>query len=397
MNWTEIEQKDYMQVFERLPVTLIKGRGMYVRDNKGKRYLDFVAGIAVVSLGHCHPVLVKAVNRQSHLLFHTSNLFYTTPQLKLAELLIKNSDMKRVFFANSGTEAVEGAVKLARRWGSINLNGAFEVISANNSFHGRTLAMIAATGQQKFQHPYEPLPAGFINVPYNDIDAIKAATTDKTCAVLIEAIQGEGGVNIPHPEYLKQVRAWCDEKNLLLILDEVQTGVGRCGTLFAYRQSGIIPDVVALAKGLAGGIPIGAVLATEKASVFVKGDHGTTFGGNALACAASHAVLSYIIKNDIPSHSLNMGTLMLDGLKKLKQEFPCIADVRGKGLLLAMQFENNLAKDTALACLDMGLLVNNLKPNLLRFIPPLIVQPKDINKALGILRKALQRVIEQCE
>lgn len=396
MNWTTIEQKDYMQVFERLPVTLVKGRGMYVRDDKGKRYLDFVAGIAVVSLGHCHPVLVKAINRQSHLLLHTSNLFYTTPQLKLAELLIKNSEMQRVFFANSGTEAVEGAVKLARRWGHLKLNGAYEVISANNSFHGRTLAMIAATGQYKFQQPYEPMPAGFINVPYNDIDAIKTATTDKTCAILLEAIQGEGGVIVPQPDYIKQVREWCDEKNLLLILDEVQTGVGRCGTLFAYQQSGVIPDVVALAKGLAGGVPIGAVLATEKASVFAKGEHGTTFGGNALACAASCAVLNYIIKNNLPSHASDMGVLMLDGLRKLQHEFQCIVDVRGKGLLLAMQFEHDIAKDVALACLNMGLLVNNLKPNLLRFIPPLIVQPADINKALGILQKALRQVTEQC-
>jgi len=395
MNWHEIEQKDFMQVFERLPVTLVKGRGMYVRDDKGKRYLDFVAGIAVLSLGHCHPVLVKAINRQSHKLFHTSNLFYTTPQLKLARLLLKNSGMQRAFFANSGAEAVEGAVKLARRWGHINLNGAYEVISANNSFHGRTLSMVAATGQPKFQHPYEPLPTGFINVPFDDISAIKEATTEKTCAVLLEVIQGEGGVNIPQADYLEQVRQWCDEKNLLLILDEVQTGVGRCGTLFAYQQCGVIPDVIALAKGLAGGVPIGAILATEKASVFAKGEHGTTFGGNALACAASCAVLEYIIKHDLPTHARSMGELILGGLKKLQQEFPCIVDVRGKGLLLALQFNQDIAKDVALACLDMGLLVNNLKPNLLRFIPPLIVQPADINKALCILQKALYKITEQ--
>ena len=395
MNWTEIEQKDFMQVFERLPVTLVKGRGMYVRDDKGKRYLDFVAGIAVLSLGHCHPVLVKAINRQSHKLFHTSNLFYTTPQLKLARLLLKNSDMQRAFFANSGAEAVEGAVKLARRWGHINLSGAYEVISAKNSFHGRTLSMVAATGQPKFQHPYEPLPTGFINVPFDDISAIKEATSEKTCAVLLEVIQGEGGVNVPQTDYIKQVRQWCDEKNLLLILDEVQTGVGRCGTLFAYQQCGIIPDVIALAKGLAGGVPIGAVLATEKASVFAKGEHGTTFGGNALACAASCAVLEYIIKHDLPTHAHDIGELMLGGLKKLQQEFPCIVDVRGKGLLLALQFNQDIAKDVALACLDMGLLVNNLKPNLLRFIPPLIVQPADINKALCILQKALYKITEQ--
>jgi len=391
MDWPQLEQKYYMPVFERLPVTLVRGRGAHVWDDKGRRYLDFVSGIAVNSLGHCHPAVVKAVNRQVRRLIHTSNLFYTTPQLELAELLVNHSAMKKVFFCNSGTEAVEGGVKLARRWGHLKLGGAYEVITAMDSFHGRTLAMVAATGQPKFQKPYEPLPAGFVNVAYNDIEAIKSTTTPKTCAVLLEPVQGEGGVNIPGPEYLKQVRAWCDEKGILLILDEVQSGVGRCGSLFAYEQFGIEPDILALAKGLAGGIPIGAFLATEKASVFARGEHGTTFGGNPLACSAGYAALKYIIDNDIPGHAKSMGEMLLNGLAKLKNEFKFITEVRGKGLLVAVEFNSDIAKGVALLCLEQGLLVNNLKPNLIRLIPPLIVQVKEIEKALLLLRRALRQ------
>jgi predicted acetylornithine/succinylornithine family transaminase len=344
----------------------------------------------VNSLGHCHPAVVRAVSKQVRTLIHTSNLFYTEPQLELAELLVNHSAMKRVFFANSGAEAVEGAVKLARRWGALKLGGAYEVITATGSFHGRTLAMVAASGQPKFQKAYEPLPSGFINVAYNDIEAIKTATTSKTCAVMLEPIQGEGGVNIPDQGYLKLVRAWCDKKGLLLILDEVQTGIGRCGTLFAYEQYGIEPDVMALAKGLAGGIPIGAVLSTEEASVFARGDHGTTFGGNPLACAAGTAVLKYIIENDVPANARSMGEMLLGGLTKLKDEFGFIKDARGKGLLQAVEFDRDIAKGVALLCLEQGLIVNNLKPNLLRLIPPLIVQPRDVEKALRLLKRALK-------
>ena len=391
MDHVESEKKYYMPVYERVPVTLVRGKGVNVWDDTGKRYLDFVSGIAVNSLGHCHPAVVGAINKQVRTLIHTSNLFYTTPQLELAELLVTHSAMKKAFFCNSGAEAVEGAVKLARRWGQLKLGGAYEVITATGSFHGRTLAMVAATGQPKFQKPYEPLPAGFVNVAFNDIDAIKKATTNKTCAVLLEPIQGEGVVNIPDPGYLKQVRAWCDQKGLLLVLDEVQTGVGRCGTLFAYEQYGIEPDVMALAKGLAGGIPIGAVLATDKASVFARGDNGTTFGGNPLACAAGTAVLKYIIENDIPAHAKTMGDLLLSGLTKLKNEFKIIKEVRGVGLLQAIEFNQDIAKGVALLCLEQGFLVNNLKPNLIRLIPPLVVQPTDIAKALRLLKHSLKQ------
>ena len=308
---------------------------MYVWDDAGRRYLDFVAGIAVVSLGHCHPVLVNALKgKQAGELIHTSNLLDSVPQLKLAECSWPaHSCCQRVFFGNSGAEATEAAAKLARRYGYHALGGAYEVITARGSFHGRTLAMTAASGQEKFQKPYAPLPSGFVNVPYGSIAEIKQATTAKTCAVMLEAIQGEGGVNVPPPGYLKEVRAWCDEQKLLLILDEVQTGLGRCGSLFAYQQFGVEPDVMTLAKGLASGVPIGAVLAKESASVFALGEHGSTFGGNPLACAAGYAVTGYIIDHDLSGHARLMGARMMAGLRKLKEEFAFITEVRGLGLL----------------------------------------------------------------
>ena len=391
MDWTELEKKYYMPVYERTPLTLVRGKGCYVWDDAGRRYLDFVAGIAVDSLGHCHPALVKAISHQVRTLIQTSNIFYTIPQLQLAELLVSHSAMKKVFFGNSGTEAVEGAVKLARRWGQLKLGGAYEVITAWNSFHGRTLAMVAATGQAKFHKPYEPLPTGFVNVDYDDIEAIKSATTEKTCAVMLEPVQGEGGVNVPAPDYLKKVREWCNHKELLLILDEVQTGIGRTGSLFAYEQYGIEPDVLVLAKGLAGGVPIGAFLSTEEAAVFGKGEHGTTFGGNPLACAAGYATLKYIIDNDVSAHVREMGALLLDGLERLKKEFKFIRELRGKGLLLGMEFDADIARGVMLLCLEQGLLVNELKPNLIRLIPPLVVSSFEIKQALGMLKRALKQ------
>ena len=395
MNWPELEQKYYMPLFDRLPITLVKGEGMYVWDDVGKKYLDFMAGIAVVSLGHCHPVLVDAVSEQVKTLVHTSNLYYTIPQLKLAELLIEHSAFQKVFFCNSGAEATEAAVKLARRYGHLNLNGAYEVITATGSFHGRTLAMVSASGQDKFQKPYTPLPSGFINVAYDNIEAIKEATGPKTCAVMLEAVQGEGGVNVPDPGYLKQVREWCDSKGLLFILDEVQTGIGRTGSLFAYQQSGLVPDMITLAKGLASGIPIGALLATGKASVFARGEHGSTFGGNPLACAAGYAVLKYIIENDLAGHSSKMGRQLLEGIKQIALKFNCVSEIRGKGLLLAAEFNTDIATKTVLACLKNGLLINRVKPNAIRLMPPLIVQPSDIDAAMDILTVSLEQVMEK--
>ena len=392
-NWQELEHQYFMHTFDRVPVTLVKGQGARVWDEDGREYLDFVAGWAVNSLGHCHPVVAEAVTEQAHTLIQTSNQFYTIPQLRLAELLVQNSCLDKVFLCNSGAEANEGAVKLARRYGKLNLNGAYEVITAMNSFHGRTLAMTAATGQPKFQQPYLPLPLGFINVEYNNIKAIEAATTNQTCAVMLEPVEAEGGVIIPDDKYLAAVRAWCNQKGILLILDEIQTGVGRTGTLFAYEQYSIEPDIMTLAKGLGSGVPIGAILAKDRASVFVPGDHGSTFGGNVLACAASYAALRFIIDNDIAGNAKRVGSYFINGLEGLKQKFDFITDVRGCGLLVAMEFSSDIAQSVLMTCLDGGLLVNRLKPNAVRFMPPLIIGNEEVDEALGILDRALSSIV----
>ena len=390
-SWQEIESKYYMQTVNRTPVTLVRGRVVRVWDDNGREYLDFVGGWAVNSLGHCHPVVYEAVTKQVATLIHTSNQFYTVPQIQLAELLIQNSCFDRVFFSNSGAEANEGAVKLARRYGKLHLDGAYEVITMMNSFHGRTLAMVAATGQRKHQEPYAPLPEGFINVEYDNIDAIKAATGKNTCAVMLEAIQGEGGVNVPKDGYLKQVHSLCQERGILLILDEIQTGMGRTGTLFAYEQYGIEPDIMTLAKGLGGGVPIGAFLAKERACVFEPGEHGSTFGGNPLACAAGYATLKFVLEHNIAENCHRMGEYLMARLEGLKGKFDLILGVRGRGLLLAVEFSSEIAGGVVNACLQQGLLLNAVKPNAIRFIPPLIIGEKEVDEAIAILERVLAR------
>ncbi|OGN97680.1 MAG: acetylornithine aminotransferase [Chloroflexi bacterium RBG_13_51_36] len=391
-DWQDLEKKLFLQTIKRAPVTLVRGKGARAWDDQGRKYLDFTAGWATNSLGHCPPVVVKALEKQARTLIHTSSQFYTVPQLELAQLLIQYSCLNRVFFCNSGAEANEGSVKLARRYGKLRLNGAYEVITAYNSFHGRTLAMTAATGQSKFQESYTPLPIGFINVEYNNVEAIKGATSEKTCAVLLEPIQAEGGVNIPDNDYLKKVQSWCREKGILLILDEVQTGAGRTGTLFAYEQYGVEPDIMALAKGIGSGVPIGAFLAKEAASVFSLGEHGSTFGGNPLVCAAAHAALKYQIDHKIPAQAKRVGNYFLTKLGSLKQQFDFITDVRGRGLLIALEFNQEIGDKLLLACLNKGLLVNRLKPNALRFMPPLIITEKEVDEAIGILKEALGEI-----
>ena len=390
-NWQELEQKYFLNTVKRVPLTLVRGEGARVWDDKGKEYLDFVGGWAVNSLGHCPPIVVRAIEEQARTLIQASNQFYTIPQLRLAELLVKNSCFDKVFFGNSGAEANEGAVKLARKYGKLHRGGAYQVITTLNSFHGRTLAMVAATGQWKFQQPYTPLPEGFINVEYNRIEAIASATTSQTCAVMLEPIQGEGGVNIPDDNYLKEVRAFCDEKGLLLILDEIQTGIGRTGSLFAYQQYGIEPDIMTLAKGLGSGVPIGAILAKERVACFEPGDHGSTFGGNPLACAAAYATLNFILKNNIPQKVQKVGNYFLDKLESLRSRFNFITEVRGRGLLTAVEFKGDIADRLVMACLERGLLVNRLKPNALRFMPPLVIIERDVDEAVAILAKALEK------
>lgn len=388
----EMVQKYLMNTTQWMPMILVKGEGAYVWDEEGKRYLDFVGGWAVCCLGHCHPVLVKAITEQAKTLTQASPNVCDPQKIKLAELLVKNSCLDKVFFQSTGAEANEGAVKLARRYGKLKLNGAFEVITALNSFHGRTLAMTAATGQPHYQENYKPLPAGFKNVPFNDVNAIKAATTSDTCAVMLEPVQGEGGVNIPDDDYLTQIRQWCDDKGILLILDEIQTGMGRCGTLFAYQQYGIEPDIMTLAKGLGGGVPIGAFLSKDHCAVFGPGDHGSTYGGNPLMCAVGYAVVKYLVEKDIPGNALKVGGYLLQKLQQLQQKYPFIKNVRGKGLLVAIEFDKPLAQDIMLACLQEGLWTNRVQPNSIRMMPPLIIGNKEVDQAVMILEKVLAGV-----
>lgn len=390
-DWMERESQVYFQIHKRTPLVIESGEGTYVFDANGRRYLDFVAGIAVNSLGHRHPVLVNAIREQADKLIHISNIFYSEPQVQLAELLVQHSCMDRVYFLNSGAEANEAAIKLARRWGRDYKEGAFEIISALNSFHGRTLAAITATGTERYKAPFAPLPPGFITVPFDDVDALKQATTPQTCAILLEVIQGEGGVNIPADDYLRNVRAWCDEQKILLILDEVQTGIGRTGSLFAYEQTGIEPDVMTLAKGLAGGVPIGALLAKEAAAAaFLPGDHGSTFGGNPLATGAGYAVLKYVIDEDLSGQVRRKGERLLARLRSLEDRYPEITEVRGRGLLCAVQFDSDIAEQIVGACMDRGLLVNQLKPNAIRLMPPLTVREEELDEAVDTIEAALQ-------
>jgi len=379
----ELAERYLMQTGRRLPVTFVRGRGCLLYDDAGREYLDLVAGIAVNLLGHAHPDVVAAVSRQSAELIHASNLYFTQPQVDLARRLVELSFPSRVFFCNSGAEANEAAIKLARKWGTKNREGAFEIISTTGSFHGRTLATITAGGQHKYSDPYRPLPDGFVHVAYNDAKAIEAATNDKTVAVMLEPVMGEIGVIPAAQGYLRQVRDWCDQQNLLLILDEVQTGLGRTGRWFAHQHSGITPDVMTLAKGLGGGLPIGACLANHRADVFEPGDHGSTFGGNPLACSAAAAVLHVIERDGLVGHAAEMGELLQSYIGDLGAQ-----DVRGVGLMQALEFEEAKAKPFQQACLDSGLIVNAVDEHSVRLVPPLIITAEQIDRAHPIMRKA---------
>ncbi len=390
--WQELEAKYYMTTGRRVPLTIVRGEGQRVWDGEGNVYLDFVGGWAVDTLGHCHQVVTDALQKQGRTLIQTSNQFYTIPQVQLAEVLIENSCMDRIYMGNSGAEANDAAVKLARKHGKLHRNGAYEVITALNSFHGRTFGMVAATGQPHYQENFLPMPEGFLHVPYDDIEAIKAATNDKTCAIMLEPVQGEGGVIVPNEGYLPAVRDWCDEQGLLLIYDEIQTGIGRLGTLFGYQQSGAEPDVMTLAKGMGGGVPIGAILAKEAASVFTPGDHGSTYGGNPLTCAVAFAVVSYVINSHVLNNVRATGERLLAGLGELKKDFGLVSDIRGRGLLQAMEFTRDISGEVLTACLKNGLLVNAVRPNALRFMPPLVVTEAEVDEALHKLRQSLQQV-----
>lgn len=393
--WVELDRRFFMDTgHRRLGITLVRGEGARVWDEAGRAYLDFIAGWAACSLGHCHPVIVEALREQSTRLILASADVYTIPQIELAELLTESSGLAKVFFCNSGAEANEGAVKLARKYGKLHRHGAYEVISAWKGFHGRTLAMVAATGKPEYQAPFTPLPEGFIHVPYNDVTALRAAVRERTCAILLEPIQGEGGVNIPGENYFKEVRALCDERGILLILDEVQTGCGRTGTLWAHDASGIRPDIMVVGKGLGGGVPVAAFLANDQAACFGPGDHGSTFGGNPLCCAVAAAAFRFIVKEDLSGNAGRVGSYLKERLLSLHAKWNVVKEVRGRGLLLAMEFTKPIALTMAQACRDRGLLVNPIPPHTIRFMPPLIINRQDVDQAVALLDAAFEQVAQ---
>ncbi|MBA26454.1 MAG: aspartate aminotransferase family protein [Chloroflexi bacterium] len=388
--WKELESKYYMFLVRRQPMVLERGEGARVWDVDGKEYLDFTSGWAVNNAGHCNEAVADAIAEQARTLVQTSNQFYTIPQLKLAEILVENSCLDKIFICNSGAEANEGAIKLAKKYGKKNKDGAYEIITALNSFHGRTMMNVSATGQPHYQELFEPIPTGFTHVPYNDLAAIKNATNDNTVAVMIEPVQGEGGVNIPSIEYLRGVREWCDDNNMLLIFDEVQTGLGRLGTLFGYESFGVEPDIMSLAKGLGGGVPIGAFLAKDSACAFDPGDHGSTFGGNPLTCAAAHASTKYLIDNNVAENSAKMGEYLGEGLKRLQADYEFITDVRGMGLIWAVEFDSELTPEVIPACNEAGILLNPMRPNAIRLMPVLTITKEEIDEALARLNEGLK-------
>jgi len=387
------DDKNYLPVFNRYKIVLERGEGAYLYDINGKRYTDFLAGIAVNVLGYNYAPLVDAISKQAAKVIHVSNLYYTEPQAAAAEKLVKLSGLDRAFFGNSGAEANEGAIKIARKYAHQFDAEKSEIITAWQSFHGRTLATLTATGQPKYHKGFEPLPAGFDYVNYNDIDELAEKISDKTCAVMLETIQGEGGVYPPKNDYLKKVRELCDKHGALLILDEIQAGIGRSGKFFAYEKYGIKPDIVTLAKGLAGGVPIGAFICTEKvAKAFHAGDHGTTFGGNPLACAAANVVLDTVPNEKFLAHVEEVGKYFKNKLIELQKKYPeQISEIRGEGLILGAQLSNPKKSGVEIVneCMKRGAIINCTVGTVLRFIPPLIITNEQVDEVINILDEVL--------
>ena len=385
------QDKDaYLPVFARYEIVLDHGEGPYVYDINGKKYLDYLGGIAVNVLGHNHPGLVKAIADQAGKMIHCSNLYYTKAQADAAKKLKALSGLDKVFFGNSGAEANEGAIKAARKYAHQMDEEKSQIITAMHSFHGRTLATLTATGQPKYQKGVGPLPQCFDYVTYNDIEGLEKMMSEKTCAVMLEPIQGEGGVHVPKDGYLKKVRALCDKYNAVLIFDEIQTGIGRTGTMFAYEQFGVKPDIVTLAKGLAGGVPIGAFIVTDAiAAAFHAGDHGTTFGGNPLACAAANLVLDTIAEDHLLDNVNTVGAYLQQKLEGFQKKYPAmITEVRGKGLILGMQLTKP-GREIVDACLAEGAIINCTAGDVLRFVPPLIIKKEHVDELIAILDKVL--------
>lgn len=383
------------KTYARLPVLFVRGEGCNLWDETGKQYLDFLAGIAVCNLGHCHPQVTRAMCEQAATLVHVSNLFYTRPQIELARELTGLSFADRVFFANSGAEANEAAIKLARKYSRDHFGpGRFHLIALKNSFHGRTLATLSATGQEKVHKGFEPLVEGFSFVDFNSVDAVQQAVTNQTCAVLVEPIQGEGGVRFPAPGYLRKLKEFCRAKDLLLIFDEVQVGMGRTGTLFAYEQEDVTPDIMTLAKALGNGLPIGAMLAHEKvADSFGAGTHATTFGGTPLVTQAALTTLGILSAPDFLERVRTVGGYFLERLAALQQNHPSVQEVRGRGLMLAMELDRP-GQSVVQRCLEQGFVINCVQDTTLRFAPPLVVEKDQIDRLLAALDSILTELEE---
>jgi len=381
-----------MDAYPPRPLALRSGRGVRVTDADGRELIDLVAGIAVNVLGHGHPALVEAISAQAATLIHTSNLYYTEPQLELAELLIASAFPARVFFSNSGAEANEAAIKIARKWGKMHRDGADVIVCAQGAFHGRTLGALAATANPRYRAPFEPLPKGFVHVPYNDIDSLDAAIDSATCAVMLEPIEGESGVVPLDPGRLTEIRRLCDERDVLLILDEIQTGIGRTGRWWAHQHEHAVPDVMTVAKGLGGGVPIGAVLAGPRADVFEPGDHGSTFGGGPLACAAAVAVMRTVEREGLIAHAAEAGDYLAESLSALAERGAPIAGVRGRGLMLGVALSQDIAREVVAAGLDAGVIANAIGTRTLRLVPPLVITRDEIDEAVSRLSAAFDAV-----
>lgn len=396
MNPQELTDRWVMTTYRRQPVTFTRGDGVYLFDRDGERYLDLVAGIAVTAIGHAHPAVTEAVASQAGRLVHTSNLYYTEPMAQLAERLCEKLgfDDGRVFFANSGAEANECAIKLVRKWsGQAHGSDRYETIAAQGSFHGRTLETLAATGQPAKWKPFMPLPPGFRHVPYDDVVALRQAVDDRVCSVLLEPVQGEGGVVAPSPGYLPEVRRICDESNLAFIADEVQTGFGRTGTWFAFQHSGARPDVITLAKALGNGLPIGACVARgDVGAAFSPGDHATTIGGGPVLCAAALAVIRVIEQDDLVAHGAKMGQLLRGKLEDLASRHELIHEIRGEGLLLAIGLKHDVAARVVSGCLERKVLVNDVLPNAIRISPALIIDESQCELGIEVLDDVLTRI-----
>ena len=381
-----------MDTYQRQPIALRSGNGVWVTTDDGRELLDLVAGIAVNILGHNHPALRDAIAAQAATLMHTSNLYYTAPQVDLAERLVASAFPSRVFFCNSGAEANEGAIKLARKWGKLHRDGAHVIVCAQGAFHGRTMGALAATANARYRRPFEPLPKGFVHVPYDDLGALEQSIDGATCAVMLEPIEGEGGVIPLQPGRLAAIRRLCDERDVLLILDEVQTGMGRTGRWWAHQHEAAAPDVMTVAKALGGGVPIGAILAAPRADVFEPGDHGSTFGGGPLACAAAVAVMRTVRSEGLVEHAAEVGDYLAESLSALAGTGAPVAGVRGRGLMLGLALTRDIARDVAAAAIDAGLIVNAIGDRTLRLVPPLIITRDEVDEAVRRLSRAFDAV-----